>query len=112
MKTAMLFTGTGPILIVTRFESLTDPRLTGRLVAKGAQKLLCIELPLETVRERYGNHFDVVCENLHETDDLRVVDYDGHRILSLFSVNEYGPLIIREFLTEPSAGVNSANARS
>jgi hypothetical protein len=96
MKSAILFTGSGPILIITSHASLEDEGLLKMLTARGINKFIGFELPVEMVRERYGNHFDVVCENLRETDDLRIMDIDGGRIFSLFAFTEYGPPIYKE----------------
>ena len=35
MKVAMLFTGSGPLVILTSHESLTSPALLDKLAAKG-----------------------------------------------------------------------------
>lgn len=96
MKAAILFTGSGPIVVVTLCDSLTDPRVIRRLAAKGVEKFLGFELPMDKVRTRYGNHFEVVCEDFHETDDLRVVDYNGHRALSLFNFEEFSSQVYHE----------------
>jgi hypothetical protein len=46
------FTGTGPILILTSYESLDDPEL--------------------------GEHFNLILGDLKQADDVRVLDYDGY----------------------------------
>ena len=43
-----------------------------------------------------SNYFDIVMNDLHQTDDLRVVDYNGHRILSNFKLKELGEPIYQE----------------
>ncbi len=100
MKAAILFTGSGPIVIVTNCESLTDPQVIRRLTAKGIAKFMGFELDVEKVRRRYGNHFDMVCEDFHETDDLRVVDYNSQRAFSLFSFSEFGEQFSHEISEE------------
>lgn len=94
----MLFTGSGPIVIASCFESLLDPKLLEKLSEKGIEKFIAFELPEKLVRDRYGSHFHVVCEDLTETDELRVLDYDGDRVLSLFDFAEFGPPIFHETL--------------
>ena len=93
MKTAILFTSSGPIVIVTCCDSLRDPRLIHRLSSKGVDKFIGFEIPIEKVKARYGNHFEIVCEDFYESDDLRVVDYNGNKVLSLFSFEEFGPAV-------------------
>lgn len=94
MKVAMLFTGSGPIVILTSHDSLTDRKLLDKLRAKGIERFLAHELPLELAKERYGGHFGTVLNDLHETDDLRVLDYNGERAFALFRLDELGPPVI------------------
>ncbi len=93
MKSAIIFTGTGPILILTTYDSLTHPVFVKKLAAKGINKFIAIELPVEDVKARYGENFDIVLEDLHQTDDLRVLDYNGHSIFNAFSFKELGSAI-------------------
>ncbi len=46
--------------------------------------------------ERYGGHFEVVLRDLHESDDLRVLDFNGERAFRLFRLAELGSPIIYE----------------
>ena len=96
MKAALIFTGSGPIVILTSYDSLTDPHLLDRLHHKGLSKFIAFEIPVELCRTRYGRHFDVVCDDLHQADDLRVLDYNGHRALDLFKFEELGQPIFHE----------------
>ena len=94
MKVIMLFTGSGPIVILTSHESVTDPVLLEKLNAKGIERFLAYELPMELARKRYGGHFATVLNDLHETDDLRVLDYNGERAFALFGLEELGNPVI------------------
>jgi hypothetical protein len=96
MKVAMLFPGSGPVVIITSHESITDPRLLEKLAAKGINKFIAYELPVNLAMERYGGHYDVVIGDLHETDDLRVLDYNGTRAFRLFKLSELGEPIMYE----------------
>jgi hypothetical protein len=96
MKVAIIFTGTGPILVLTSYESLTDPAFIDKLAVKGIKKFIASELPLDTVTDRYSRHFTIVMEDLCQTDDLRVLDYNGHNILKNFSFSEMGKPIYYE----------------
>jgi hypothetical protein len=44
MKAGVFFTGTGPILILTSYESLDDPNLVEKLSAKGIKKYIVFEI--------------------------------------------------------------------
>jgi hypothetical protein len=90
MKAGLIFTGTGPILILTTYESFKDPKLVAKLDAKGIRKFIACDLPVETVKTKYGNHFKVVMGDLSQTDDLRVLDYNGYNVFHNFSFSEMG----------------------
>ncbi len=96
MKVAILFTGSGPIAIITSYQALTDPELLTKLQIKGIGKFLAYEVPEALARERYGTHFTSVLTDLHESDDLRVLDYNGQRVFQLVRFSELGPLITHE----------------
>ncbi len=93
MKTALLFTGNSPIVILTSHDNLTDPVLLEKLAGKGIEKFIAYEVPLDLAKERYGGHFNVVLHDLHETDDLRILDFNGVRAFRLFHFSELeGPV--------------------
>ena len=96
MKAAMLFTGSGPVVILTSHESVTDPNLLKKLEAKGIERFLAYEIPLDLAKSRYGGHFATVMNDLHETDDLRMLDYNGERAFALFRLDELGGPIVHE----------------
>lgn len=90
MKVFMLYAGSGPVVILTSHSSLEDEELTEKLTAKGIDKYIAFEIPYELAKERYAGHFDVVLRDLLETDDLRVLDYNGERAWRLFRFDELG----------------------
>ena len=96
MKAAIIFTGTGPILILTTYESLEDRKFIEKLAAKGIKKFIAYDIPLDQVKEKYGQHFDAVMGDVKQTDDLRVLDFDGHRIFYSFSLHELGSSYVHE----------------
>ena len=93
MKAGIFFTGTGPILVLTSFDSLSDPKLIDRFALKGIKKFIVNEVPLDIVKEKYGKQYDVVMGDLSQSDDLRVRDYDGHHVFYNFSFNDFGEAI-------------------
>ena len=90
MKAGIFFTGTGPILLLTSYGDLDDATLVDKLAQKGIKKYIAYELPEDLVREKYGRHFDVIMGDLKQTDDLRVLDYDGHHVFYNFSFSDLG----------------------
>jgi hypothetical protein len=96
MKAGLLFTGAGSLVILTSYDSLTHPGLLAKLAAKGIPKFVGYEIPFALAQARYGTHFQIVLDDLRETDDLRVLDYDGQRAFQLFSWRELGTPIMYE----------------
>ena len=96
MKAGIIFTGTGPILILTTYESFKEPNFISKLEAKGIKKFIASALPLEKVKEKYGNHYQVVMGDLYQSDDLRVLDYNGYNIFHSYSFSEMGEPIYHE----------------
>ncbi|MDH3526069.1 MAG: hypothetical protein OEN52_02835 [Gammaproteobacteria bacterium] len=96
MKVFILYTGSGPLVILTSHENIEDPALLEKLGAKGVEKFIAFQIPYELAEKRYGGHFTVVKNDLGETDDLRVLDYNGERAFKLFSFDEMGEAIRHE----------------
>jgi hypothetical protein len=96
MKAALMFTGSGPLVIVTSHDSLMDEALLDKLKAKGIDKFLAYDIPLAIAEQRYGGHFRVVMRGLGEGDDLRVLDFNGERAFRLFHWRELGAPLMYE----------------
>jgi len=90
MKAGIFFTGSGPILLLTSYDSLIDSQLFGKLATKGIKKYIAFEVPVDTLKKKYGQHYNVVMGDLRQQDDLRVLDYDGHHVFHNFSLQELG----------------------
>lgn len=93
MKAGIFFTGTGPILLLTTYGELDNPRLAEKLAQKGIKRYIAYEVPEDLVKERYGRHFNTIMGDLKQSDDLRILDYDGHHVFYSFSISELqGPI--------------------
>lgn len=90
MKAIVVFTGSGPILILTTYASYASPDFIEKLEAKGLNKFIAYEVPVELAKEKYGQHFDVIMKDVKQDDDLRVLDYNGHRVFHNFSFKDLG----------------------
>ena len=90
MKAGIVFTGTGPILVLTTYESFSDPGFIEKLAAKGIKKFIARELSLDIVRDKYGTQFTAVTNDVKQQDDLRVLDYNGYNVFHNFSFSEMG----------------------
>ena len=96
MKAGIFFTGTGPILLLTTYGELNDPTLVTKLAQKGIKKYIAYEVPEDLVKEKYGQHFNVIMGDLKQSNDLRVLDYDGHHVFYSFSLSELGAPVFHE----------------
>lgn len=91
MKAAVVFTGSGPILILTTYASCRDGHFVEKLKNKGIEKFIAYELPEDMVREKYGAHFTAIMNDVKQSDDLRVLDYNGHNVFYNFPLSRLAP---------------------
>jgi len=96
MKAGIIFTGTGPILILTSYAAFDDPEFVKKLEAKGIQKFIAFELNIDLVHKKYGKQYDVVLGDVKQQDDLRVLDYNGHNVFYNFKFSDMGQPINHE----------------
>ncbi len=93
IRAYLVFTGTGPILILTTYPSVTDERFVAKLHHKGIVKFIAYEVPVERTRALYGVPFQAISADLAGQEDLRVLDFNGHHIFSNFRLSELGEAI-------------------
>ena len=96
MKAYFLFTASGPLVILTSYDSIKNLVLLKKLYSKRITKFVAHEVSVESARAKYGMHFDIVCGDLYQSDDLRVLDYSGERAFRNFSFEELGSPIYHE----------------
>jgi hypothetical protein len=89
-RSYLIFTGTGPILVLSTYPKLTDERLVEKLRHKGIDKFLAYEVDLDAVESQYGAAFEGVRSSLRGVEDIRVLDFNGHQIMANFSLQELG----------------------
>ncbi len=90
MQAYIIFTGTGPILVLSTYPALADTRLLAKLRYKGIDKFIAYQVSLDAVKQRYAHSFANVAADLEEAEDLRVLDFNGHQIMANFSLRELG----------------------
>ena len=88
MKALLLMTASGPLLVLSSHDTPLSEVFLEKLAAKGIEKFFAYSVPLEDLESRYGGHFTKVIQDLHESDDLRVLDYNGQRIFEMFHLKE------------------------
>ncbi len=99
MKAYFLWTVIGPQIILTSCDLEKDPGCllqTGRAVDSLARKVMAYEVPLDTIKERYGEHFESVLTDPDQTDELRILDSNGEHVLNNIHFSELGKPIYYE----------------
>ena len=96
MTAYLVFTETGPILILTSSDCITEGSLPQSLERRGVDKFIAYEVPVESVHRLYGVPFEVVASDLEEGRDTRVLDFNGPNIFDAFSLSELGKPITYE----------------
>ncbi len=87
----LIFTGSGPILVLSTYPKLTDERLVSKLRYKGIETFIAYQVDLEAVEESYGESYTNVISTLNVgVEDIRVLDFNGHQIMARFSLDELG----------------------
>ena len=90
MRAYLIFTGSGPILVLSTYPELTDGRLIDKLRYKGIDKFIAYAVDLDAVRSRYEHSFVNVAKDLETEEDIRVLDFNGHQIMANFSLGSLG----------------------
>lgn len=96
MRAGIIFGGTGPILVLTKCESLDDRMIVQQLKNKGIDKFIAYEVPMDMVKEKYGQHLAVTMGDLKQRDELRVVDDESIRVFHNFPFSSFGQAIYHE----------------
>jgi hypothetical protein len=96
MKGILVFGGSGPLLLLSSYATIDDPELVEKLRAKGLEKFIAYEIPIDRCRELYGHRYRDIVRDLEGTDDMRVLDFDGHHIFLNFSLRSLGPSYVYE----------------
>ena len=90
MRAYLVFMGSGTILILSTYPKLTDERLVSKLRYKGIDKFIAYEVDLEAVEARYPHSYSSITADLAGSEDIRVLDFNGHQIMANFSLDELG----------------------
>jgi hypothetical protein len=93
MRSFLLLTETGPVLLLTRCSSITEAGLVDILRGRGIEKFIAFEVPVSKVHSLYGVPFEVVAADIDRGLDMRILDYNGQHIFSSFDFDELGSAI-------------------
>ena len=108
MKAGLLLTGNGALIYLTSHSEFIDEDIIDKLHHKGITKFVAYEIPADAAEKRYGGHFSHVMMDEHETNDFRVLDYQGVRAFSMFRFEELGTPMYHE--AQPEKAETSAFA--
>lgn len=91
VRAYIIFSGMGPILVVTRMPSgMQSPEAKLYMAGKGIRKYIAFEVSPHRVEKKYGDRFRVAVERLASDTDHKVVDLDGHNVFNNFEFTEMG----------------------
>jgi hypothetical protein len=96
MRSYLVLTENGPLLVLTSRTSITDDVLLDSLRHRGIEKFIAYEVPVDRVHEFYGLPFEVIAADLEQGKDMRVLDFDGSHIFENLSLAELGKEIHHE----------------
>jgi len=94
MKAAIVVHSGSPILVLTSCGTISSPLFTEGMRAKGINKFIAYEVPVERCRQLYQKYFRSVTEDLTRECALGVLDFDGRRIFLNFPLDDLGQPVI------------------
>lgn len=103
MKGILVFSGSGPLLILSSYPTVDHPDLLAKLKAKGLHKFIAYEVPIDRCKDLYGFTWRDIAADLETADDMRVLDFDGHRIFLNLSLRTLGEPFVYEEEARASA---------
>ena len=86
----MIFGSSGPLLVLSTYDDITDEDLIGKFRYKGIEKFLAYEISLDAVKKAYATTYDGVVADLEDENGITVLDFSGHHIMANFSLGELG----------------------
>ncbi len=95
MKSYLLLTANGAVLVLAKKDSLEDPQLLQK-VAAGLDKFEAHEIQPEEVKKKYRAHYEHVLSDPKQSDSIIVLDDKGEQIFRNISFKSLGPPIYYE----------------
>ena len=97
MKAGILFTESGPILVLTTYHFFAHPKLVEKFAEKGITKFIAYEVPIEKVKEKYGKQIGPEPDS-NGNHTLRIIDSNQQQIFNNFSIQDLGEPVLYEKL--------------
>ena len=102
MGAYLVFTESGPILVLTGCPTVLDERVLAALRQRGVDKFIAYEVPVELVHRSYGLPFEVVAAELDDGPALRVLDFNGLHIFASLPISRLGTSVRYEERGRPA----------
>jgi hypothetical protein len=90
VRSFLILTENGPLLVLTSHASVTDASLLESLRHRGIEKFIAYDVPVDRLHEFYGLPFEIIAADLEQGKDLRVLDFDGAHIFDCLSLSDLG----------------------
>lgn len=90
MRSYLILSGNGPLLVMTSNTCTTREALHEALRRKGIEKFIAYEVPVDGLHEYYGVPFEIIAADIEAGRDLRVLDFDGPHIFDRVPFSELG----------------------
>lgn len=83
-------------MVLTSCPTFNDPGFIDALREKAITKYMVFDVPVDLVRDQYGQLYHIALADLKQSDVLRVIDVDGQRIFKKIPFEAFGQLISHE----------------
>jgi hypothetical protein len=90
LKSYLLLTGTGAVLILTADDLDKNPELLKNLVAGSLNKFVAYDIPIDSVKASYKAHFEHTLRDPFQNNEFKVLDDDGVQIFNNIKLKELG----------------------
>lgn len=96
MRSYLVLTENGALLVMTAHSSITGGPLLESLKHKGIEKFIAYEVPVDRLHQYYGLPLEIVAADIDRGKGLRVLDFDGPHIFDCVPFSELGSPIQSE----------------
>jgi hypothetical protein len=96
LKSYLLLTATGAVLILTGDNLDKNPELLKNLSAGSLNKFVAYEIPVDSVKNSYRAHFEHTLRDPFQSNEFKVLDDDGIQIFNNIKLKELGSPIFFE----------------
>jgi hypothetical protein len=96
MKSYMVLTASGAILVLTELDFEKHPDQLVKLAADGLDKFILYQVPVVAVKASYKAHYDHTLNDPKQAGEIKVLDDDGKEIFKNISFKDLSAPIYYE----------------